>query len=169
MTSRAVEKQPLPTLSNLGRSLVPAMCDVSVTNVCNATCDFCSLAHNKGLVHDRRWIEREAFSRALPILHRRGIRYINFQGGEPLLHPAIDGLVADARACGMKPAVITNGWLLPEKIDRLAEVGLGTVLVSIDSHSIALHESNRGLRGLGERIRAAWLGRGASAFRRLLR
>jgi MoaA/NifB/PqqE/SkfB family radical SAM enzyme len=154
MRPRAEEKQPLPALNNFGRSLVPAVCDVSVTNVCNATCDFCSFAHNKGLVHDRRWIEPEAFGRALPILHRRGIRYINFQGGEPLLHPAIDGLVAHARACGMKPAVITNGWLLPEKIERLAEVGLGTVLVSIDSHSMALHERNRGLRGLGERIRA---------------
>jgi MoaA/NifB/PqqE/SkfB family radical SAM enzyme len=144
----------LADLKRLERRLIPAVCDVSVTNVCNATCDFCSYAHDKGLVHDRRWVGRAALGRALPILHRRGVRYLNFQGGEPLLHPAIDGLVADAHAIGMKPALITNGWQLPDKIDRLADAGLGTLLVSIDSHSMAEHEHNRGLRGVGERIRA---------------
>ena len=141
------------SISNLARRLVPAVCDVSVTNVCNATCDFCSYAHDKGIVRDRRWLDAAKFCEALPILHRRGIRYLNFQGGEPLLHPAIGSLVASVRAAGMRPAVITNGWLLPQKIDNLAAAGLGTLLVSIDSHSMAAHERNRGLRGLGERIR----------------
>src|SRR5262249_3546597 len=47
----------------------------------------------------------------------------------------------------------TNSWLLPEKIACLAAAGLGTLLVSIDSHSMRDHEHNRGLRGVGERIR----------------
>ena len=141
------------SISNLARRLVPAVCDVSVTNVCNATCDFCSYAYDKGIVRDRRWLDAAKFGEALPILHRRGIRYLNFQGGEPLLHPAIGSLVASVRAAGMRPAVITNGWLLPQKIDNLAAAGLGTLLVSIDSHSMAAHERNRGLRGLGVRIR----------------
>lgn len=135
------------------RRLVPAVCDVSVTNVCNATCGFCSYAHDKQLVKEKRWIDRAEFARALPILHRRGIRYLNFQGGEPLLHPEIDRLVADTRAAGVRPAVITNGWLLPQKIESLAAAGIGTLLVSIDSHSLEEHERNRGLRGVGERIR----------------
>ena len=136
------------------RRLIPAVCDVSVTNVCNATCDFCCYAYDKGIVRDRRWIDRTDFARALPILYRRGIRYLTFQGGEPLLHRAIDGLVGDTLAAGIKPALITNGWLLPQRIERLAGAGLGTLLVSIDSHSMADHERNRGLPGLGERIRA---------------
>ena len=133
--------------------LVPAVCDVSVTNVCNATCDFCSYAYDKQLIKDKRWLDRADFARALPILHRRGIRYLNFQGGEPLLHREICQLVADVRAAGMRPAVITNGWMLPQKIEGLISAGLGTLLVSIDSHSLAEHERNRGLQGVGERIR----------------
>ena len=133
--------------------LVPAVCDVSVTNVCNATCDFCSYAYDKGIVRDRRWIERTGLARALPILHRRGIRYLTFQGGEPLLHPDIAGMVADVRTAGIRPALITNGWLLPQKLEALVTAGLGTLVVSIDSHSMAEHERNRGLPGLGERIR----------------
>lgn len=135
------------------RTLVPAACDVSVTNVCNATCDFCCFARDKQLVKDKRWLDRADFARALPILYRRGIRYLNFQGGEPLLHREIDGLVADTRAAGMHPAVITNGWMLPKKIESLIGAGLHTLLVSIDSHSLREHERNRGLQGVGERIR----------------
>lgn len=89
----------------------------------------------------------------MPILHRRGIRYLTFQGGEPLLHPAIESLIRAVRAAGMRPSLITNGWLLPKKIDGLLDAGLGTLIVSIDSHSMEAHERNRGLRGVGERIR----------------
>ena len=140
-------------LSNTLNRLIPAVCDVSVTNVCNATCDFCSFAYDKGLVRDRRWIDAGDFARALPILARRAVRYLGFQGGEPLLHPSIASMVGDARKAGMRVALITNGWLLPQKIERLAAAGLGTLFVSIDSHSMEEHERNRGLQGLGERIR----------------
>jgi MoaA/NifB/PqqE/SkfB family radical SAM enzyme len=133
--------------------LVPAVCDVSVTNVCNAACDFCSYARDKDVVRERRWIDRTALARALPILYGRGIRYLAFQGGEPLLHPDIVAMVRDVRAIGIRPALITNGWLLPQYIEPLVASGLGTLLVSIDSHSMTTHEANRGLRGLGERIR----------------
>jgi MoaA/NifB/PqqE/SkfB family radical SAM enzyme len=137
----------------LGGTLLPGICDVSVTNLCNATCDFCAFAHDKGLVKDRRFVDRDTLARALPILRRRNIDYLNFQGGEPLLHPQIEGLVADAVRAGFKAALITNGWQLPQKIDALIAAGLGTLLVSIDSHSLVLHEKNRGLKGVGDRIR----------------
>jgi MoaA/NifB/PqqE/SkfB family radical SAM enzyme len=152
---------PVPTrvgamgkLAKMASGLVPGVCDVSVTNACNATCDFCSFARGKGLVRDKRWIDRAGFARALPLLFRRGIRYVNFQGGEPLMHPEIDGLVAAVCQAGMRPSVITNGWRLPQIIERLCDAGLHTLLVSIDSHSMEDHERNRGLPGVGERIRS---------------
>jgi MoaA/NifB/PqqE/SkfB family radical SAM enzyme len=55
----------------------------------------------------------------------------------------------------MGPAVITNGWLLPKRLDELAAAGLKTVYVSIDAAAIEEHEANRGLKGVGERIRSA--------------
>jgi MoaA/NifB/PqqE/SkfB family radical SAM enzyme len=133
--------------------VLPAVCDISVTNLCNATCDFCAFAHDKGLVKNRRFVDRDALARALPILQRRGIAYINLQGGEPLLHPQVEGLVGDAARAGFKVALITNGWQLAQKIEGLIAAGLGTLLVSIDSHSLESHEKNRGLIGVGDRIR----------------
>jgi MoaA/NifB/PqqE/SkfB family radical SAM enzyme len=141
-----------PKAKKSGIRLVPAVCDVSVTNACNAKCDFCSYAYHKQIVKEKRWIDPAEFARALPVLHRSGIRYVNFQGGEPLLHPKIEDLVADTRIAGIKPALITNGWFLPQKIESLVDAGLGTLLVSIDSHSLEEHERNRGLYGVGERI-----------------
>src|SRR3954447_17399163 len=103
------------------RRLIPAVCDVSVTNVCNATCDFCCYAHDRGIVTERRWIDAAEFARALPILHRRGVRYLTFQGGEPLLHPGIEAMVGAVRAAGIRPALITNGWLLPHKVHGILD------------------------------------------------
>lgn len=92
---------------------------------------------------------------ALDILHARGIRYVSFFGGEPLLHPHIAEIIAISVAKGLGVALITNGWLLPAKLDELAASGLKTIYISIDAASIAEHERNRGLKGLVQRIQLA--------------
>lgn len=131
---------------------LPAVCDVSVTNVCNAACDFCGFSREKPLAGPRRYLDVAAFTRALPIMGRRRIRYLTFQGGEPLVHPRIVELVRAAAQAGMECGLITNGWFLPRFIDELAAAGLRRLLVSIDSADLEEHERNRGLSGLGERI-----------------
>ena len=133
----------------------PALCNVAVTNSCNATCDFCNFANGKVERKNLRWIDADQFDAALQILHDRGVRYVSFFGGEPLLHPRSCDMIAMSVAKGMGPALITNGWLLSSKLDQLAAAGLKTVYVSIDAASMSAHETNRGLKGLGERIRKA--------------
>jgi len=64
-------------------------------------------------------------------------------------------MIAMSIAKGMGPALITNGWLLSSKLDELAAAGLKTIYVSIDAPLMADHEHNRGLQGLGQRIRGA--------------
>ena len=135
------------------RFFIPAVCDVSVTNACNANCSFCSFARSKGLSQPKAWINAERFIDALPIMHRRGIRHLTFQGGEPLLHPDIALLVSRSRAAGMEVGVITNGFLLPQHIESLIQGGLSFLHVSIDSHAMDIHERNRGLSGLDARVR----------------
>jgi MoaA/NifB/PqqE/SkfB family radical SAM enzyme len=142
-----------PEVPKPGRWFLPAVCDVSVTNACNANCSFCSFARSKAHSQPRAWIDAKRFVAALPLLHRRGIRHLTFQGGEPLLHPEIAVLVSEANAAGMEVGVITNGFLLPQRIESLAQGGLSFLHVSIDSHSLDTHERNRGLPGLGARVR----------------
>ena len=133
----------------------PALCNIAVTNACNATCDFCNFASGKISRKELRWIDHERLDAALQILYRRDVRYVSFFGGEPLLHPHLPEIVAMSVARGMGPALITNGWFLPAKLDQLAASGLKTIYISIDAASIWEHETNRGLSRLCERIRAA--------------
>jgi len=133
----------------------PSVCNIAVTNLCNATCDFCSFAYDKGLVTDRRYIDAGRFGAALDILHGRGVRYLTFSGGETLLHPKLAEMVGAAIARGMRPSIVTNGWLLPQKLPELRAAGLRSMIISLDAPEVEAHERNRGLKGVCERIRAA--------------
>jgi len=136
------------------RNALPAVCDVSVTNVCNAACDFGGFACTKNPVGPARYLDPRRFAQALPILRRRQIRYLTFQGGEPLVHPHIDFLVSEATRAGISCGLITNGWFLAQHIGALAACGLKRLHIAIDSDSMLKHEMNRGLRGLKDRISA---------------
>ena len=133
----------------------PALCNIAVTNRCNATCDFCNFANGKIPHKNLRWIDATRIDGALQILHGRGIRYISFFGGEPLLHPHIAQMIAHSINKGIGTALITNGWLLASKLDELVASGLKTIYISIDAADIETHEANRGLKRLGDRIREA--------------
>ena len=131
---------------------LPAVYDFCITNVCNAACDFCGFARDKPLAGPARYVDTGAFSRALPILHRRGIRYLTLQGGEPLVHPDMVRLVSQTAASGISCALITNGWFLSRYIKSLTAAGLCQLIVSLDSADLAEHERNRGLDGLERRL-----------------
>jgi MoaA/NifB/PqqE/SkfB family radical SAM enzyme len=133
--------------------VLPTICDVSVTNVCNAACDFCGFSRDKRVRGARRYLDVERFVRALPILRRHGIRHLTYQGGEPLLHPKIVQLVLEASRSGIQCGLITNGWFLPRFLAPLSAAGLKRLLISIDSDRLSIHEKNRGLRRLVPRIK----------------
>ena len=99
-----------------------------------------------------RYVDADAFSRALTILHWREIRYLTLQGGEPLVHPDIVRLVTQTVTAGISCAIIINGWFMPLYIDPLATAELDRLIISVDSTSLPEHERNRGLEQLERRI-----------------
>ena len=59
---------------------------------------------------------------------------ITISGGEPLLHPELDRVIARIRKTGAIAGMITNGYLLmPERIERLNRAGLDHLQISIDN------------------------------------
>ena len=145
----------------------PALCNVAVTNACNASCAFCNFSRTKTNPGDWRWIDADQFGAALDILYQRAIRYLAFFGGEPLMHPRLSEMIAAATGKGMGVVLITNGWSLSGQLHKLAAAGLKVVFISIDAPAMARHEANRGLKGLHQRIRdaiAAMKPLGMSAF-----
>ncbi len=63
-----------------------------------------------------------------------GTSIISFSGGEPLLHPDLDDLIARIRRRGAIAGMITNGYLLTaDRIQRLNRAGLEHMQISIDN------------------------------------
>ena len=107
----------------------PLLAQVVVTRRCNLACGYCN--------------EYDNFSPPVPLaalLERVGhlaklkTASITFTGGEPLLHPQLDQVIAAARARGMIATMITNGFKLTKDwIDRLNAAGLQGMQVSVDN------------------------------------
>jgi MoaA/NifB/PqqE/SkfB family radical SAM enzyme len=96
---------------------------------CNLACAYCN--------------EFDDHSKPVPIarLYERvdrladlGASIVTISGGEPLLHPELDDLIARIRRRGMIAGMITNGYLLTaERIQRLNRAGLEHLQISIDN------------------------------------
>lgn len=134
----------------------PSTCHFAITSVCNARCAFCNFAIDQLPKDKQHSVSLQDAKLALDILARNEVRYIHFIGGEPLIHRDIVEIVAHARGLAMSTIIVTNGWLLSAaKIDALVEAGLTSLTMSVDAPSATVHNENRGLMGLWDRIRAA--------------
>jgi MoaA/NifB/PqqE/SkfB family radical SAM enzyme len=63
-----------------------------------------------------------------------GTSILTLSGGEPMLHPDLDEIIAAMRRRGVIAGMITNGYLLmPDRIKRLNQAGLDHMQISIDN------------------------------------
>lgn len=125
---------------------------VAVTNACNAHWCFCSFPH----IPKTEWCMADParLSRGLRAMQRAGIKYFSLTGGEPLLYPDLLFVLARAKTMGLETMVVTNGILLtPRLIQNLSDVGLQTIIISIDAASESVHDCNRGMPGLASHIK----------------
>ena len=107
----------------------PILAHVIPMRRCNLSCAYCN--------------EYDDYSKPVPIevmcqridrLAELGTTVITISGGEPLLHPDLDRIIARARRHGMIAGLITNGYLLTaERIQRLNGAGLEHLQISIDN------------------------------------
>jgi MoaA/NifB/PqqE/SkfB family radical SAM enzyme len=107
----------------------PLLAHIIPVRRCNLACEYCN--------------EFDDFSKPVPIddMFRRvdklaelGTSVITISGGEPLLHPELDDVIARIRKHGMVAGLITNGYfLVPDRIQRLNRAGLEWLQISIDN------------------------------------
>ena len=87
----------------------PQSLQVSLTNRCNLSCVFCSVAERK---LKQEWNLINLYC-AIKAFTRIGIKTIEFSGGgEPLLYPNFDDIIMFSKARGFSIGLITNGLLL---------------------------------------------------------
>jgi hypothetical protein len=119
----------------------PLHLDIDPTNRCNLRCRMCPRTHylERGLSH---WapsgladMDMGLYRRIIASSAGRGLRSVklNFLG-EPLLHPGLPDMVAEAARAGLWVMINTNAVALtPELSRRLLLAGLTDVFFSFDS------------------------------------
>ena len=120
-------------LTSIGWALLdtghPYMAHIVPMRRCNLACTYCNEFDD---VSDP--VPIEEMERRIDELGRLGTSVITISGGEPLLHPELDRVIARIRKTGAIAGMITNGYLLmPERIQRLNRAGLDHLQISIDN------------------------------------
>jgi MoaA/NifB/PqqE/SkfB family radical SAM enzyme len=107
----------------------PVLAHVIPMRRCNLACAYC----NEYDDHSKP-VPLETMYRRLDRLADLGTTIITISGGEPLLHPELDRIIAHIRRRGVIAGMITNGYLLTaERIERLNHAGLDHLQISIDN------------------------------------
>jgi MoaA/NifB/PqqE/SkfB family radical SAM enzyme len=99
------------------------------TRRCNLSCTYCNEFDDVS-----KPVPTDVMFDRLDQLARLGTTIVTISGGEPLLHPDLDRIVAHIRKRGIIAGMITNGYLLTaERIERLNRAGLDHLQISIDN------------------------------------
>jgi MoaA/NifB/PqqE/SkfB family radical SAM enzyme len=134
----------------------PGFCQFAINNACNAGCDFCSFSLDALPREDWVFAPLPKAKEAIDILVRHGVRYLVITGGEPMLHPDCFDIIRHAKGQGMVVILVTNGSRLDgPNIQALKESGLSSIIISIDATSAKVHEDNRRLPKVCEKIKKA--------------
>ena len=122
--------------------LPPLLLHYYITYRCNARCSFCEIWRSPANRKSPLAHPADVF-RNLRETRRMGLRFVDFTGGEPLLHPDLPAFLRKAKELGFKTSVTTNCTLYPQRAQELA--GLVDFLhFSLDAATAAEHDSIRG-------------------------
>jgi MoaA/NifB/PqqE/SkfB family radical SAM enzyme len=107
----------------------PVMAHIIPIRRCNLSCTYCNEYDDFS-----KPVAVETMTERLDQLADLGTTIVTFSGGEPLLHPDLDRLIAQVRSRGMLAGMITNGYLLtPQRVNQLNDAGLDHMQISIDN------------------------------------
>lgn len=109
---------------------------VSLTDRCNLRCTYCMPAEGLPWLAREELLTNAETVRLIDIgVRLLGIRAVRLTGGEPLLRPDLEALVAAVAALRPRPAIAltTNGIGLAARAAGLAAAGLDRINVSLDT------------------------------------
>jgi cyclic pyranopterin phosphate synthase len=110
---------------------------ISVTDRCNFRCVYCMPKEVFG--REYRFLDRkellsfEEIARLAEGFVELGVQKLRITGGEPLVRRDLERLIAMLAELDVDLTLTTNGSLLPQKAQALADAGLKRITVSLDS------------------------------------
>src|ERR1700694_5758998 len=107
----------------------PVLAHIIPMRRCNLACAYCNEYDDVS-----KPVPLDTMIERLDRLHALGTTVVSISGGEPLMHPELDEIVAHIRKRRMMAGMITNGYLLTAaRIERLNRAGLDHMQISIDN------------------------------------
>jgi MoaA/NifB/PqqE/SkfB family radical SAM enzyme len=130
-----------------------------ITDTCNLRCKMCQKWKEDIFIQEKQnapslkdWKNCLSSLRSIA----RGPLQINFGGGEPLLKEGLFELIRFSKTKGFTANLATNGYLLDEKMaKKIADSGLDSVIISLDSLDESTHDYLRGVPGVYRQALAA--------------
>ena len=115
-----------------------------ITMRCNSDCAYCEHAYsrNQGKLTER------SIEEILPVLdglEKMGVKACSVSGGEPLIYKDIEAVIGGMVARKIEPILLTNGILLPKKLESVYKAGQRYIIMSIDSFDREHYKKNRGI------------------------
>ena len=107
----------------------PILVHLVVTRRCNLSCAYCNEYDQVS-----ESVALDSLLQRIEHLASLGTSIITLTGGEPLMHPELERVVAHIRRHGIIATVITNGYLLTrQRIENLNSARLDYLQISIDN------------------------------------
>ena len=108
---------------------------ISVTDRCNLRCIYCMPEDGIRLTEREKILQEPEILRICRVMSELGITKIKITGGEPLVRPRIPGLIRQIKEIPgiQKVTLTTNGILLKDQMQELAESGLDSLNISLDT------------------------------------
>jgi MoaA/NifB/PqqE/SkfB family radical SAM enzyme len=122
-------REMMMILKGLASTDHPVLAHIIPIRRCNLACAYCNEYDDYS-----KPVPLDVMKRRLDLLAGLRTTIITLSGGEPLLHPEVDEIVAHIRRQGIIAGMITNGYLLTaDRIRRLNQAGLEHMQISIDN------------------------------------
>ncbi|MEZ0093542.1 pyrroloquinoline quinone biosynthesis protein PqqE [Streptacidiphilus sp. EB129] len=125
-----------------------------LTHACPLQCGYCS--NPVELIRRGDELTTDQWCEVLAQAGRLGVVQAHLSGGEPLLRPDLEQIVAAAEQAGIHTQLVTSGvGLTAPRLDALARAGLGSVQLSVQHADPASSDRIAGRRSFADKERAA--------------
>lgn len=119
---------------------------ISTWHECNANCNHC---YEKFEGNTNASLNTKQVKDIIDQFYKLNGILIYFCSGEFLMRPDALELISYARKKSILVSVVTNGLILNDNLlDKLKEIDLNRIIVSLDNAIASIHDSNRGIQGL---------------------
>ena len=129
---------------------------ISITDRCNLRCGYCMPGCGVPSVPHDMILRFDEIVRLVKIFCSLGIKNVKITGGEPLVRKGAASLIKEIKSIDgvEKVSMTTNGILLSENLEALAEAGVDSINISLDTLNRQKYLNITGFDGLDAVLKA---------------